>query len=72
MHTSIPSDLISRDQELSTIREFVDRTIKKSKQGSLYMSGAPGTGKTACLTKVLEHVNVSLKFGFNKVYREIN
>lgn len=57
LHTSIPSDLISRDQELSTIREFVDRTIKKSKQGSLYMSGAPGTGKTACLTKVLEDVN---------------
>jgi len=54
LHTSIPKNLVSREKEFELIKKFVNKTIVQSEPGSMYMSGAPGTGKTACLTTVLD------------------
>ncbi|KAF8564007.1 hypothetical protein P879_09838 [Paragonimus westermani] len=39
--------LIGRQRERSFIREFIDKSLNKQHGGGLYISGAPGTGKTA-------------------------
>ena len=45
---------MGREKELSVMKEFVSTSLLGSTPGSLYICGAPGTGKTACLTKVLD------------------
>lgn len=37
------------------------KTLVNKKSASLYMSGAPGTGKTACLMKALDELQVICK-----------
>jgi cell division control protein 6 len=59
LHTGAPKSLLCREKELETIRTFLQNHLSKEKPGSLYISGAPGTGKTACLTKVMEELEVS-------------
>ena len=54
LHNSIPRDLVGREKELSVMKEFVSTSLLGSTPGSLYICGAPGTGKTASLTKVLD------------------
>ena len=61
LHNSIPKELVSREKELKVLNKFFDSCVLKSKPGSLYICGAPGTGKTACLTKVLDE-NKGSKF----------
>jgi len=59
LHTSIPANLIGRDHEQSVINSFITETMVNQQPGSLYLSGAPGTGKTACLTKALDQLEGS-------------
>ncbi|XP_071822349.1 cell division control protein 6 homolog isoform X1 [Apostichopus japonicus] len=54
LHTSLPDRLLCRDEEVESIQGFLHSHIVKKKPGSLYISGAPGTGKTACLKYILE------------------
>lgn len=54
LHTSLPDRLLCRDKEIKSIQGFLHEHILKKKPGSLYISGAPGTGKTACLKYLLE------------------
>eukprot|EP00842_Homolaphlyctis_polyrhiza_P006877 jgi/Hompol1/779/HPOL_005408-RA len=42
-----PSRLIGRNPERSTIRSFLVDHVLRAKHGSMYISGCPGTGKTA-------------------------
>ena len=62
LHASVPERMLCREKETSIISNFIEKGIKGKKCGSLYVSGAPGTGKTVCLNKVLEKMKVS---GFN-------
>lgn len=59
LHTGAPKSLLCREKELETIQTFLHSHLSKQKPGSLYISGAPGTGKTACLTKVMKQLEVS-------------
>ncbi|XP_065656490.1 cell division control protein 6 homolog isoform X2 [Hydra vulgaris] len=59
LHTSTPDRLLCREKELSFIEKFIKCTLLGTNPGSLYMSGAPGTGKTASLTKILEKLQVT-------------
>ncbi|XP_033629560.1 cell division control protein 6 homolog [Asterias rubens] len=54
LHTTLPDRLLCRDKELNTITSFLKTHLTLEKPGSLYISGAPGTGKTACLSQVLK------------------
>ncbi|XP_037075064.1 cell division control protein 6 homolog [Pollicipes pollicipes] len=53
LHTSVPEHLSCRQRQTNDIKEFISECLSQSCAGSMYISGAPGTGKTACLQKVL-------------------
>ncbi|XP_054634238.1 cell division control protein 6 homolog [Dunckerocampus dactyliophorus] len=60
LHTAIPERLLSREGERAAIRAFLEDKVVRSLPGSLYISGAPGTGKTACLNCVLQEMKEEL------------
>ncbi|XP_069386181.1 cell division control protein 6 homolog [Paralichthys olivaceus] len=60
LHTAVPERLLSRESERATIRSFLEETLLQNLPGSLYISGAPGTGKTACLNCVLHEMKAEL------------
>ena len=61
-HTAKPDRLVGREREMETVNQFVRGHMTKKTAGSLYISGAPGTGKTAVLTHILDNVKVSLNY----------
>lgn len=58
LHTAVPDRLPAREKEMNVIRNFLREHICGKKAGSLYLSGAPGTGKTACLSRILQDLEV--------------
>nr|XP_055041024.1 cell division control protein 6 homolog [Misgurnus anguillicaudatus] len=61
LHTAVPERLLSREAERDAIVSFLENHVVKAKPSSLYISGAPGTGKTACLNCVLQEQKALLK-----------
>lgn len=59
LHTAVPERLLSRETERGVIVSFLEQHAMSGKPSSLYISGAPGTGKTACLNCVLQERKVS-------------
>ncbi|XP_052641396.1 LOW QUALITY PROTEIN: cell division control protein 6 homolog [Harpia harpyja] len=53
LHVAVPDRLYAREKETGVIRQFLREHVCGHQPGSLYVSGAPGTGKTACLSRVL-------------------
>ncbi|CEP18191.1 hypothetical protein [Parasitella parasitica] len=51
--TAIPSRLIGRGDEREQMLSFWKQHVLSNKPGCLYVSGMPGTGKTAMLTEVM-------------------
>ncbi|XP_060808192.1 polycomb group protein Psc [Amyelois transitella] len=45
--------LTSREKEIGWLENFLDEHLEKEESASLYISGQPGTGKTASLTYIL-------------------
>ncbi|XP_070684117.1 cell division control protein 6 homolog [Pempheris klunzingeri] len=60
LHTAIPERLLSREAERTSIQSFLEEKVLRRLPGSLYISGAPGTGKTACLNCVLQEMKAEL------------
>ncbi|XP_029284230.1 cell division control protein 6 homolog [Cottoperca gobio] len=60
LHTAVPERLLSRETERASIRSFLEEKALQRLPGSLYISGAPGTGKTACLNCVLQEMKAAL------------
>lgn len=58
LHTAVPDRLLSREAERDAIRSFLEEKVLQRRPGSLYISGAPGTGKTACFNCVLQEMEV--------------
>ncbi|KAK7790202.1 hypothetical protein R5R35_002965 [Gryllus longicercus] len=54
LHSSTPSALPGRETEIQELKTFLSEKLKKAATGTLYISGPPGTGKTACLTSLLQ------------------
>ncbi|KAJ2559087.1 AAA ATPase [Coemansia sp. RSA 1933] len=46
--------IIGRESEQITIRKFLSATVERNHGGSMYISGNPGTGKTACLQAIIK------------------
>ncbi|RCI05261.1 AAA ATPase [Rhizopus stolonifer] len=51
--TAVPSRLVGRGEERERMSEFYRDHVLSNRSGSLYISGMPGTGKTAMLTEVM-------------------
>ncbi|XP_053426805.1 cell division control protein 6 homolog [Nycticebus coucang] len=66
LNTAVPDRLPAREKEMNVIRNFLREHICGEKAGSLYLSGAPGTGKTACLSRILQDLKKELK-GFKNI-----
>ncbi|XP_075767654.1 cell division control protein 6 homolog [Pelodiscus sinensis] len=60
LHTAVPDQLLAREKEADIIRQFLKKHVCQEKPGSLYVSGAPGTGKTACLSRILQDLQNDL------------
>ncbi|TPX42280.1 hypothetical protein SeMB42_g05192 [Synchytrium endobioticum] len=54
--SSTPKRLVGRDNERQTIIKFWEETVFADKGGSLYISGVPGTGKTALVDEICKAV----------------
>ena len=68
LHTSLPSDkLVGRDAESKIVGDFLSKHISEETAASLYVSGAPGTGKTAVLSKAIEDLKVNSQLSFLKL-----
>ena len=61
-HTAKPERLVGRDKEMSEIHKFLKGHMTSKTAGSLYISGAPGTGKTAVLTHIIDDLKVLSTF----------
>uniref|UniRef100_A0A3Q3J487 Cell division control protein 6 homolog n=1 Tax=Monopterus albus TaxID=43700 RepID=A0A3Q3J487_MONAL len=60
LHTAVPERLLSREAERASVCSFLEEKVLQRLPGSLYISGAPGTGKTACLNRVLQEMKAEL------------
>ncbi|OAD54007.1 Cell division control protein 6 like protein [Eufriesea mexicana] len=62
LHGSVPESLPGRENELQRLQQFMEEHLKNETSGSLYVSGPPGTGKTACLSKLILRTEFESKF----------
>lgn len=54
--TTEPHRLVGRSTERKVIRSFYENHILTAKSGSLYISGQPGTGKTALVKEIMQEM----------------
>ncbi|XP_046412210.1 cell division control protein 6 homolog [Neodiprion fabricii] len=66
LHSSVSANLPGREKELTELREFISHRLKDFSSGSLYVSGPPGTGKTASLSKIM--LEPEFKAAFKVIY----
>ncbi|KAJ3272224.1 AAA ATPase [Terramyces sp. JEL0728] len=66
-----PKKLIGRENERQKLNDFIDRHVVGEQSGSLYISGCPGTGKTALLNEILldrqksfQNLSFTVKYAF--------
>ncbi|KAF9152060.1 AAA ATPase [Linnemannia schmuckeri] len=59
--TTEPHRLVGRVAERETIRQFCSDHILTPKAGSLYISGQPGTGKTALLKEMIRDMQSAME-----------
>ncbi|XP_011866865.1 PREDICTED: cell division control protein 6 homolog [Vollenhovia emeryi] len=62
LHSSMTENLPGREKELAKLQKYLVEHLDEGTSGSLYISGPPGTGKTACLFKIMQQPNVRSKF----------
>ncbi|OTA55496.1 cell division control protein 18 [Hypoxylon sp. EC38] len=51
-----PGQLIGRDEERSQLKQFLHRCSKPNPSGCIYVSGPPGTGKSAMVNEVTQEL----------------
>ncbi|XP_050307032.1 cell division control protein 6 homolog [Anthonomus grandis grandis] len=61
LHSNFPTDMPGREKEIQEISEFIKGHLENESSGSIYISGPPGTGKTASLNLILEQEDINTK-----------
>ncbi|OLL23783.1 Cell division control protein 18 [Neolecta irregularis DAH-3] len=51
---ALPNQIVGRNNERDILKQFISSRISSKKGGCLYISGPPGTGKSATVTDVLK------------------
>ena len=59
MYINILSEMLGRESELETLYNKLKMSITNSKPCNLYLSGPPGTGKTACVKRTVQTLEVT-------------
>jgi len=62
LNSSFLTELKYRDSEYNEVQAFLSKCLEGQEPGSLYVSGAPGTGKTFCVTRVIEKLKDKINF----------
>ncbi|CAH0556864.1 unnamed protein product [Brassicogethes aeneus] len=62
LHGAYPTKMPGREKEHEELRGFIKGHLREKTSGSLYVSGPPGTGKTASLNLILEEDNIASEF----------
>lgn len=82
LHSAIPENLIGRETEQDKLENFIKTHLDNQSSASIYVSGAPGTGKTACLSKIMSkpkfkeafkiiYINCTSMKSANSIYSKI-
>ncbi|XP_027210266.1 cell division control protein 6 homolog [Penaeus vannamei] len=58
LNTGTPTTLVCREKQVADMESFLKEHLQNVKPGSLYVSGAPGTGKTASLNSILDSMKL--------------
>lgn len=66
LHPTFATKMPGREKELEQLKEFIEGHLNNQTSGSLYISGPPGTGKTASLNLILE--NSDIKSNVKEIY----
>ncbi|KAK0180380.1 hypothetical protein PV327_006024 [Microctonus hyperodae] len=66
LHSSVPGNLPGREIQLNELHAFIKEHLDNQSSGSLYVSGPPGTGKTASLSKIM--LRNEFKSAFKIIY----
>ncbi len=63
---SAPTVLFGRENERTELKDFVSTRVQSKKSGCIYVSGPPGTGKSAFVNKICSEVcsETSVKTGY--------
>ncbi|XP_044264249.1 origin recognition complex subunit 1 [Tribolium madens] len=73
LHVSyIPTDLPCREKEHEDILSFLEGKLLDKCGGCMYISGVPGTGKTATVTSVINHLLKAVKTGEIPNFQYVN
>lgn len=62
LHSTTPTSLPGREKEVKELEDFINEHLQKQTSGTLYISGPPGTGKTASLSLILQKEEVVKEF----------
>lgn len=54
--SAVPGQLIGRDDERAQLKDFLQRCSKPNPSGCIYVSGPPGTGKSAMVNEVTQEL----------------
>ncbi len=57
---SVPEALPCREQEFETVYQHLEAAISEGSGSCIYISGTPGTGKTATVREVIAQLNASV------------
>ena len=67
-----PGEILGREKEAKDIKDFVTEAIKDEMGCSLYISGQPGTGKSATINNIIDQINFKkLKTQKGKFFTDI-
>lgn len=58
LHSALPNSLPGREEEISELNRFIKGCLDSNISSSMYVSGPPGTGKTASLNMILNDQEV--------------
>ncbi|KAL6252152.1 hypothetical protein P5V15_000016 [Pogonomyrmex californicus] len=61
LHSSTTEDLPGREEELARLQKYLLEHLNQGMSSSMYISGPPGTGKTASLSKLMQLPDVKSK-----------